>query len=199
MANKQRGEMALNLGPKKYVLRPSFQLLCEIEEALGVGLITFARRLMAGEFGVREIATVFAVAVRDQDGPDTEETGKLIVQDGVAQYVGTLTEFLTTALSGNQKEGPQREGHCHPPPATGRRKNREVIPWRRYMEIGLGVLRLGPDQFWCLTMAEFHAAVDGYIEKSSGTRSVKSARNHQRPTRDRLFELMRRFPDKPRR
>ena len=128
MANKQRGEMALNLGPKKYVLRPSFQLLCEIEEALGVGLITFARRLMAGEFGVREIATVFAVAVRDQDGPDTEETGKLIVQDGVAQYVGTLTEFLTTALSGNQKEGPQREGHCHPPPRNGKAEKPRVNP-----------------------------------------------------------------------
>ena len=116
MANKQRGEMALKLGPKKYVLRPSFQLLCEIEEALDVGLITFARRLMAGEFGVREIATVFAVAVRDQDGPDTEETGKLIIQDGVAGYVGTLTDFLTTALSGNQREEPEGESHRRPPP-----------------------------------------------------------------------------------
>lgn len=65
------------------------------------------------------------------------------------------------------------------------------------MEIGLGVLNIGPDQFRRMTMAEFHAAVAGYMEKNGAARSDATTSGRQRPTRDRLDELMCRFPDHP--
>ncbi|PLX36995.1 MAG: phage tail assembly chaperone [Hyphomicrobiales bacterium] len=57
------------------------------------------------------------------------------------------------------------------------------------MEVGMGVLSLAPDVFWRMTLAEFNAAVAGYME-----------RNGSKPqgggmTRDRLKELMKRYPD----
>ena len=35
------------------------------------------------------------------------------------------------------------------------------FPWERAMAIGLGVLRLSPDQFWAMTPREFAAALRG--------------------------------------
>ena len=57
----------------------------------------------------------------------------------------------------------------------------EGFPWRRFMELGLGVLHLSPREFWATTPRELAAA--------SGT--------SQRPAmpRDALHNLMQRFPD----
>jgi uncharacterized phage protein (TIGR02216 family) len=37
------------------------------------------------------------------------------------------------------------------------------------MRIGLGVLRLRPDDFWAMSLIEFFAATDGYLD-SKGVR-----------------------------
>ncbi len=47
------------------------------------------------------------------------------------------------------------------------------------MEIGLGVLNIGPDQFWRMTMAEFHATVAGYMEKYGAARSDATTSGRQ--------------------
>ena len=45
---------------------------------------------------------------------------------------------------------------------------------RRYMELGLGVLRWPPAVFWSATVPELVAALDGYVEsKGGGSRSAK--------------------------
>ena len=54
--NKARGEVTLSLGDRDWVLRPTFQALCEIESELGEGLIALVRRLAAGSVGVRDVA-----------------------------------------------------------------------------------------------------------------------------------------------
>jgi uncharacterized phage protein (TIGR02216 family) len=51
------------------------------------------------------------------------------------------------------------------------------------MAFGLGVLRLSPDAFWELTLQEL-VAVTGAMPPALGA-----------PTRGRLGELMKRFPD----
>jgi uncharacterized phage protein (TIGR02216 family) len=40
----------------------------------------------------------------------------------------------------------------------------ETLPWRRLMEIGMGVLGWGPDQFWSATLRDFNAAFAGWQE-----------------------------------
>ncbi len=58
------------------------------------------------------------------------------------------------------------------------------------MEVGLGVLRLSLADFWAMTLPEFRAALDGYLE-AKGQRQATG----EPPSREELRELMARFPD----
>ena len=57
------------------------------------------------------------------------------------------------------------------------------FPWRPLMELGLGVLRLPPRDFWAATPRELAAAL-GVAQR-------------QPLTRGSLDQLMQRFPDHP--
>ena len=57
---------------------------------------------------------------------------------------------------------------------------RKNFPWQRMMELGLGVLRLSPQEFWAATPREISAAF-GVPRAELG--------------RGRFAELMERYPD----
>ena len=59
------------------------------------------------------------------------------------------------------------------------------FPWAEAMQLGLGVLRLPPDQFWRMTPRELAAAITGL---RGGTTPPLG--------RAALDELMRRYPDR---
>lgn len=59
------------------------------------------------------------------------------------------------------------------------------------MEVGLGMLRLPPDQFWSLTPREFYAAVDGFLE-SRGHEPARRRRGRVEHLRDMVAEEKRR-------
>ena len=57
---------------------------------------------------------------------------------------------------------------------------REKFPWARFMELGLGVLRLSPKDFWNATPREIAAAFGGAAPQLH---------------RASFEDLMRRYPD----
>ncbi len=57
---------------------------------------------------------------------------------------------------------------------------REKFPWARFMELGLGVLRLSPKDFWNATPREIAAALGGAAPPLP---------------RAGLEDLMKRYPD----
>jgi hypothetical protein len=57
-ANPWRGEMELLLGDVSYILRPSFEALCNIETELNMGLIVLARKLAAQAITPYELSTI---------------------------------------------------------------------------------------------------------------------------------------------
>lgn len=59
----------------------------------------------------------------------------------------------------------------------------EGFPWRRLMQLGLGVLHLPPEQFWRASLREIAAAF-------AGEASTPMPRNS-------FDELSARFPDQP--
>jgi uncharacterized phage protein (TIGR02216 family) len=59
-----------------------------------------------------------------------------------------------------------------------------AFPWSDAMRLGFGVLKLSSKEFWGLTPRELAAA----FEALSGTRPGA-------PDRDRLRQMMERFPD----
>ncbi len=58
--------------------------------------------------------------------------------------------------------------------------------WDLLMRFGLGVLGLGPTEFWKMTPTEFEAAAKGRLGQLSDTPPF---------SRDRLDALLQRFPD----
>ncbi len=58
--------------------------------------------------------------------------------------------------------------------------------WDLLMRFGLGVIGLGPTEFWKMTPAEFEAAVKGRLGQLSDAAPF---------SRDRLDALLQRFPD----
>jgi len=58
------------------------------------------------------------------------------------------------------------------------------FPWRDAMQLGFGVLKLSSKEFWGLTPRELAAAFEALSGMRSGT-----------PDRNRLKQLMERFPD----
>jgi uncharacterized phage protein (TIGR02216 family) len=58
------------------------------------------------------------------------------------------------------------------------------FPWERALAVGLGVLRLSPEQFWKMTPRELAAALRGLYGEP-----------HAPPDRATLDALIARFPD----
>ena len=65
-------------------------------------------------------------------------------------------------------------------------KTAEPFDWECLMRFGLGVIGLGPTEFWKMTPREFEAAVKGRLGKLPAAAPF---------SRDRLDALLRQFPD----
>lgn len=63
--------------------------------------------------------------------------------------------------------------------------NKNTLPWPELMRIGMGQLRMAPDQFWACTPKEFKAVLEGATGKSS----------EQTISRSILNDLIRQHPD----
>jgi len=110
-ANRLRGEVAIRLGGRDYVLRPTFQALCEIETRTGQGIVALARRTAAGDVGVTETAAIVTAGLRAAGEPAAFDTvGRLILETGLAACVPAVTAFLTAALGGDAGQGGTGQG-----------------------------------------------------------------------------------------
>ncbi len=65
----------------------------------------------------------------------------------------------------------------------------EPVDWAGLMRLGLGALRLSPDDFWAMTPNEFRLALEGAgIVPVGGSAPMSPGR---------LNELMQTYPDQP--
>ena len=58
------------------------------------------------------------------------------------------------------------------------------------MKVGLGHLGLSPAEFWSMTLVEFFAAIDGYMERKGVDRGKGGAKAKSRPTRAEALALV---------
>lgn len=66
----------------------------------------------------------------------------------------------------------------------------KFLPWRRWLQIGLGILGWSTKQFWAATPKELYAAVEGWQE----SHGVKDETLTYEEIAE-LDELMNKFPD----
>jgi len=108
-ANETRGEIAIDLGGREYVLRPTYQAIAAIEAKTGKGLLALARD--AAELGVGDaaiIATECIKAYGKHVGDDMmaryspDKIGEMMIESegGIAACLGRLSVLLMAAATG---------------------------------------------------------------------------------------------------
>jgi hypothetical protein len=102
MPNVRRGEVALQLGDRRYTLCLTLGALAELEEAFGVeDLMALAERFGAGRLSSRDLLALLAVALRGGghelgDG----EVANLPLRDGIAPVAAAIADLLVATFGG---------------------------------------------------------------------------------------------------
>ena len=124
MANKERGEVTLELGGESYVLAPSYGAACKIENALGTNLIVLSQRIAKADISAREVLdlTHACLAYAIPSGPgvklDKAALGEAIFEAGPLNVMTALAEFCFNFATGGrlEKKAPGAETETAPTP-----------------------------------------------------------------------------------
>lgn len=105
MANKERGEVTLELGGEKYVLRPEFGVIAEIEDELDTDMFQFGMKAEQFKFRVKELTHALGVILA-ANGYEVDEKrlAKAIAREGMAAVVLPLVAFVRAYVWGGQPE-----------------------------------------------------------------------------------------------
>ncbi len=105
MANKERGEVTLALGGKKYTLRPEFGVIAQIEDELDTDMFQFGMKAEQFKFRVKELAQALK-AILEANGYEVSEKrlAKAIAQAGMAAVVMPLVAYVHAYVFGGQPE-----------------------------------------------------------------------------------------------
>lgn len=112
--NPHRGEVELELGGEKRILRPTFEVIGEIEAGTGFGLLDMARRLRDGSWTVGQIATIIRAGLKGSEGKarTVNEIGQWVFEATPLQCAASAMELILNALSGG------RDADANPPTPT---------------------------------------------------------------------------------
>jgi len=124
MANTARGEVALQLGGETFVLRPTFEAACEIEDAVGASLYEVGRRLEQVEITARDlVGFAHACVTRAGYSIERERLGDMIVENGTHGVIAALLEYCR-----NYAFGGCVEKKVDAPPSTEPSKTGTATP-----------------------------------------------------------------------
>ncbi len=110
MANKERGEVTLELGGETYVLVPSFGAVCEIEDALGTNLFILGHRLANADIAAREAIDLAHACLTHANQSsagfklDKAALGEAILEAGPLVVMTALAEFCFNYATGGRRE-----------------------------------------------------------------------------------------------
>ncbi|QEX18493.1 hypothetical protein FRZ44_38000 [Hypericibacter terrae] len=104
IANPERGEVAITLDGRRFVMRPDFEHLVEMEVRTGVGLVELTRRIASGKYGVRDMAAIVTAGLKGagEERADFAKVGAMILADGLTSLVDPVNQFLINAITGGK-------------------------------------------------------------------------------------------------
>lgn len=106
-ANRHRGEVEIELLGRKYLMRPTWQALAEIERETGKELFTLARQFLENEFGFRDVTAVITAGLKAVGEPATfEKVADLVFRTGFQNCCGPAASLLIGALRGDEEDEP---------------------------------------------------------------------------------------------
>jgi hypothetical protein len=104
MANRRRGEVALQLGDTCYTLCLTLGALAELEDAFGVqDLVALTERFGTGRLSSRDLLTLLAVALRGGGhGLSDADVANLPLHDGIEPVAAALADLLLMTFGGGE-------------------------------------------------------------------------------------------------
>lgn len=99
-ANPIRGEAAIELGGKAFVLRPSFEALVAAEEELG-SLFALVDRAAQGSLKLAEIAGIIWHCLPPAERPNRELVGQAVLAMGIVEAAKPLRQIFSQILKGS--------------------------------------------------------------------------------------------------
>lgn len=136
MANTYRGEVTVCVAGRAYTLRPTFHILCQLEERIGLTVPALLQRVQKQGLLASEILMILAVATR-HDGSEWFDSAKVMELPADKVDLHGLMPAIARFLLGGV--------------ATDAEGKLDYGDWLAY---GCRVLRLRPADFWALTVAE---------------------------------------------
>lgn len=99
-ANPARGEAAIELAGRTYVVRPSFAALVAAEEETG-SLIALADRAALGAISLAEIEALIWHCLAGRDGMDRTAMAHALVDAGLSAAMPAVRAILRQLLTGS--------------------------------------------------------------------------------------------------
>ena len=108
-ANELRGEIALRLGRKSYVLRPSHEAIVAFEAETGCGSIVLARAADDRSLSLAQAAAISAECIRAQGravgdtmlaAVDDTRIGEMIAEAGLLTVLRPIARMLYLSVTG---------------------------------------------------------------------------------------------------
>lgn len=166
MANTYRGEVTVSVAGRAYTLRPTFHILCQLEERIGLSVPDLLRRVAEKGLLASEILMILALATR-HDGSQPFDSAAVMDMPADAVDLHGLMPAIARFL------------------AQGVAMT-DVLSYEDLLETAYMVLRLEPAAFWSLTVPEFRLLLRAARRKGGAAAFPEAAE---------VRELMRRYPD----
>lgn len=117
MANRERGEVSVSVGDRRFTLRPSFNALCNLEEITGKDIEQMLAMIDRGFIsGVRAVVWTLLQDKHGDEIKTLEDAGNWLVEAG---GVDAMLPILYDLLGINDDTRPAGGTAAHPPQAQG--------------------------------------------------------------------------------
>lgn len=182
MANIHRGEVTVSVAGRAYTLRPTFHIMCQLEERLGLTVPELLRRIGQKGLLASEILMILAVATQhDGSQPFRSEAVMELPAEQVKldALMPAIADFLMQALGGKSAQPVAADVA----PAFAQQASLDYL---LLLELAYKVLRLEPQSFWQMTMPELRVL-------------LRAARAKKAPSgiaSEEVRGMMQRFPDR---
>jgi len=111
MANAERGEVVVKLGSEEWVVRPSFDFICGVEEATGRSILELVENIRS--IRLTDIVLIIHEGIKSTKPalpPTKAVVGALAVKAGVTKLLPVAANILSAALgvgTDDDEEPPQ--------------------------------------------------------------------------------------------
>ncbi|MCH2547874.1 MAG: phage tail assembly chaperone [Alphaproteobacteria bacterium] len=192
MGNIYRGEVTITVAGKTYCLRPTFHILCQIEQRVGLTVPQLLQRIADKGLLASEILMILSLASQHDGSPKFDSAAMMdMPADAVRLHdtIPALAECFLQAL-GRNISALSSVPCCFAQNTEATAKNNTAsearLDYMALLELAYKVLRLEPAQFWQLTMAELRVLLRAVRPKTM-------PRIYPHP--EEINALLHRYPD----